>query len=680
MIEERYALAVERIKEIEYENTVSEKFREYFRMVSGFIQSIDEVFQLRQNKQWNSLLIEEKEEWNQRLYFDILEEQYSQSYANPQYACERLGSEYGAILSALYCEIRGMIVSAFEERVELLAICSELFIQVYNCFEGENEPNYEEIKGIIYWYASDYSDVYVTERIEAQVDTEKCWLVEQLNHLDLKNSNYLYDFGEYVTANEISTARYLQSLSQGQIDRMAEVYVEGYRKGFITTGKDITKKSTVGIHYVLGFERMIVKAIALFEAMSLKPSIYRTSCSFVTKRQHNKVGFYGAIANKQYEYDHKDDQALFLDKKYIERKLDVMKNAYESNKELASKFGGPAVVETFGSEPFAPVKNPCAITLSEQQEELSKLYDSKAGQLTNKYIKGEERSFTIIAYPIAEIGKDYEEIFQETIKINTLDAKQYEEVQQIIINALDEGESVYIKGGNGNRTDLIIQLGKLQNPQKETNFENCVADVNIPVGEVFTSPVLKNTQGKLHVKKVYLKELQYLDLEIDFVDGRVTDYGCGNFEDQSDGKKYIKDNVFKNYDSLPMGEFAIGTNTTAYVMAKKYGIEEKLPILIAEKMGPHFAVGDTCYSWSEDTKVFNPNGKEIVARENEVSALRTEDVSKAYYNCHTDITIPYEELEEISVLDKTGNKIQIIKQGRFVLAGTEILNEPMEKF
>ena len=34
--------------------------------------------------------------------------------------------------------------------------------------------------------------------------------------------------------------------------------------------------------------------------------------------------------------------------------------------------------------------------------------------------------------------------------------------------------------------------------------------------------------------------------------------------------------------------------------AKKYGIEDKMPILIAEKMGPHFAVGDTCYSWCED--------------------------------------------------------------------------------
>ena len=125
-----------------------------------------------------------------------------------------------------------------------------------------------------------------------------------------------------------------------------------------------------------------------------------------------------------------------------------------------------------------------------------------------------------------------------------------------------------------------------------------------------------------------------------------------------------------------MGEFAIGTNTTAYVAAEKYGIADKLPILIAEKMGPHFAVGDTCYSWSEDTPVFNPDGKEIIARDNEVSILSKEDMSKAYFGCHTDITIPYDELGSIRVLGKNGEETSIIEDGRFVLPGTEELNKP----
>jgi hypothetical protein len=114
-------------------------------------------------------------------------------------------------------------------------------------------------------------------------------------------------------------------------------------------------------------------------------------------------------------------------------------------------------------------------------------------------------------------------------------------------------------------------------------------------------------------------------------------------------------------------------------MGKKFGITEVLPILIAEKTGPHFAIGDTCYSHSEDHKVYNPDGKEIVARENECSVLRETDPAKAYFQCHTDITIPYDELGEITALCADGREIAIIKEGRFVLSGTELLNAALDE-
>ena len=61
------------------------------------------------------------------------------------------------------------------------------------------------------------------------------------------------------------------------------------------------------------------------------------------------------------------------------------------------------------------------------------------------------------------------------------------------------------------------------------------------------------------------------------------------------------------------------------------------------------------------------------------SLKRKEDPSAAYFQCHTDITVPYEELEEISVVTKDGKHIILIKDGRFVLPGTEILNEPLKQ-
>ena len=539
-------------------------------------------------------------------------------------------------------------------------------------------PEPHVLKEILYWYASDYCDVFVADRIHEQVDATQSFAADLILGSDLADLRYLYRFGEYISDSELTTAKYLLSLDETTIQKMADVYTEGYRIGFVNTGKDLSKKKTVNIRYVLGFERVVKKAIENFDKMGLKPVIYRSGVSMLTKRQHLKIGYYGAIANKQYEYDHRNDQALFLDKKFVERKLEVIATTYEHLKEEAGAFAGPACIEMFGEVPFVPEQKETALKLSEKQQELSVFFDGRQSRLTNTYIPGDERSFTIIAYPVPEIGEDYEEIFQEIIRINTLDAGLYEQVQQTLIDALDRGESVHICGENGNRTDLTVQLHTLSDPEKETIFENCVADVNIPVGEVFTSPVLEGTNGVLHVSKVYLNELQYKDLEITFSNGMVADYRCSNFERELENKEYIRDNVLYRHDTLALGEFAIGTNTTAYQAAKKYGIEDKMPILIAEKMGPHFAVGDTCYSWCEDIAVYNPNGKEIIARDNSVSIQRKEDLGKAYYHCHTDITIPYEELGKIEVNKKDGGHILLLEHGRFVLPGTEILNEPLK--
>lgn len=676
---ERYDLTIERIQGIATEETAAPVYRTYFQTVAKFILEIDTVLKRVLTKPAEECTLEELQKENENIYRDVLGLHYEDSYANPAYAVAELGEEIGRLLSLLYTEIRGEIAYAYEKKLSYLTICNELFIEIYNCFEEEETPNYKELKDIIYWYASDYSDVFVADRIEEQLNPECSFATDIIMDSDLSDLRYLYKYGEYISENEWKTAKHLNSLSQETIDKMAEVYTEGYRIGFVNAGIDLSKKAVVNIRYVVGFERVIRKAIENFAKMGLKPTIYRAAVSILTKKLH-KIGYYGGTANKQYEYDHRLDQGLILDHKLVGRRLDVMKSTYEQLKDLAGKFAGPAVMEVFGEEPFAPEQKEEAISLTEKQEKLSVLYDSKAGQLTNQYIRGDERSFTIVAYPVPEIGENYAEIFDEVIRINTLDAAVYEKVQQTLIDALDQGEYVHILGKGGNMTDLKVQLYRLSDRSKETIFENCVADVNIPVGEVFTSPVLEGTEGVLYVSKVYLNELQYCDLKLTFKDGKITDYTCSNFEDEAECKKYIKGNVLHNHDTLPLGEFAIGTNTTAYVVARKYQIEDKMPILIAEKMGPHFAVGDTCYSWSEENKLYNQNGKEIVAKDNSISIMRKEDVAKAYFQCHTDITIPYEEIAEIAVVTAEGNRISLLKDGRFSLPGTEILNEPLGEF
>lgn len=671
---ERFMLMKERVLEIQSEELVRDPYRDFFRRTAAFITQMLQVYDKIQAGWLDTATLEELEANNQAMYQDILPQNYEKSYGSPSYAQAMLGEEMGQLLSFLYTEIRGMIVFVYENRLFDMTVAMELFIQIYNLFEEET-VSAKDVQDAIYWYVSDYSDEMVGHRVREGVDPELNFAANIICGSDLADLRYLYKFGEYVTENEIRMAKFLSDMPQEKLDAMARTYTEGYRRGFLAANIDLSRKKTVNIRFQLGFEPMVKAAISQFARMGLAPVMYRSAVHTVNKRQHMRIGYYGAVPNPQFDYDHKDDQALYLDHEFVQRKLRVLQVAYEQVKTLAGEHAGPAVIETFGETPFAPVKNPKACVLTSHQQKLQVSYDNESGQIVNRYIKGDERSFTIISYPVAEIGPKFEEIFQETVKINTLDNEQYQKIQQSVIDALDQGVRVHIEGMNGNDTNLTVCLQELKNPEKETNFENCVADVNIPVGEVFTSPKLTGTNGILAVSKVFLRGLEYQDLHIRFQDGMIADYTCSNFESQEDSKNFIKENLFYHHDTLPLGEFAIGTNTTAYVMAKKYNIGHLLPILIAEKTGPHFAVGDTCYSWSEDTPTFNPDGKEITAKDNEVSVLRKEDLSKAYFGCHTDITIPYDELGAIWVETKEGQRISIIENGKFVLKGTEALNE-----
>lgn len=674
LMQERFSLMRERISEIRKEELVKDPYRDFFRKTGDFILEICGIHSRIREGWLEKATIEELKENNYRMYEDILPEHYEESYGNPAYARKILGREFGQLLGFLYAEVRGMIVFAYENRLFDMTVVMELFVQIYNLFE-DPEVSSKDVKDAIYWYISDYSDEMVGYRVREGVDPSLDFAVRIVCESDLTDLRYLYKYGEYVTENELAMASFLNTLTEAEIQAMAKTYTEGYRIGFIQGRKDITKKKTVNIRFQLGFERMVKAAIDQFREMGLAPVIYRSAVHNVNKKQAHRIGYYGAVPNQQFDYDHKDDAALYLDHEFVQRKLRVLQVSYEQVKELAHTHGGPACIETFGEKPFVPVSKKEACALSSHQQKLQVSYDNEAGQIVNRYIKGEERSFTIIAYPVKEIGENFEKIFRETVKINTLDNRLYQGIQQNIIEALDKGEYVRIKGKDGNETDLRVHLHHLDDPQKQTNFENCVADVNIPVGEVFTSPVLQGTDGVLFVSKVFLNGLEYRDLKIGFQDGMIREYSCKNFQKEEENRNFIKENILYHHDTLPLGEFAIGTNTTAYVMARKYQIGHLLPILIAEKMGPHFAVGDTCYSWCEDTSVYNPDGREIIARDNEVSILRKQDISKAYFGCHTDITIPYDELDTICVEALDGSEIYIIRDGRFVLPGTEILNE-----
>lgn len=656
-IRERWQLASARIDEIPGE--AAGTYREYLLQVCEVFQMAGEVYEDAAPC---------NEEWNHRLYADVAGEAYETSFANPAYAVKKYGERTGQYLSwYYYAQFRGVIPAAYEKDLYQMVIRAELFLQIVTVLTEEEETE-RFLKENLYYYIHDYEE----ERMERGIrklllPEEAVFFRDIIMESDDSDLSYLYQYGDYITENEKRMAAFLASLPEEELRKMAATYTEGYRKGFEAAGIDLSEKKTVQIRYHVGLEPMVRQAVFQFREMGLEPVINRDTCVFSTS------------PNRQAAYDHRFDEALFLNKALVQERLKLAEKIYTKYQDDCHGYAGPAVIEVFGEKLFSPVTKKENPAYTKEQEKLSVEYRRDYALIQNRFIPQDKYSFTIISYPVPEIGEKFEEIFRATVDVNTLDMDLYQKIQQTLIDALDEGETVHVTGWGDNRTDIRVQLHTLEDRSGQTNFENCLADVNIPVGEVFTSPVLAGTDGVLHVKQVYLNGLRYENLEFTFRDGMVTDYRCSNYGTEEENRRYIRENVMYNRETLPIGEFAIGTNTTAYVMGRKYGIEAKLPILIAEKTGPHFALGDTCYSMSEDVVLHNPDGKEIIAKENECSALRHERIEEAYFNCHTDITIPYDELGDIVVHTADGRRIVLIREGRFVLPGTEALNQVLDE-
>ena len=477
---------------------------------------------------------------------------------------------------------------------------------------------------------------------------------------DLDSYNYLYYYGKNITNNQLQIVDFFNNTDDKTITGMAKCTIDSFFRGLKNSGIDSNKKKYFVLAYPIGFEKVAKKIYYLLNGKM--EIIFRP----------NTIDF-----NKQVEYNHRYDYNLYINQKYVDNYLTTFENSLKDICDRLDTYAGPVYIESFGEKRFVPKNGHEIYSKSEKIAKINSDFSTKFSNLYWKYIR-KNTSFCIISYPCPDIGDNFEKIFNETIHINTLDNDKYIKIHQSIIDVLDTAKTVHVTGRNGNKTDLIIALTEMANPEKETIFENCCADVNVPVGEVFTSPKLSGTNGVLHVSEIYLNGWKFENLFLQIKNGYIEKYCCTNYSTEKENTEYINEHLLFDHPTLPMGEFAIGTNTYAYVMGNKYNINDKLDILIAEKTGPHFAFGDTCYSQEEDNETFNPDGKKIIAKDNEASIKRLSDnreiQNQAYFGCHTDVTIPYSELGDIIAIRSDGAKVLIIHNGKFVLSGTEELN------
>lgn len=667
--EKSYRATLAKIKDIQEKtrNPRKSKKQEFYRLINriaGMILKFAELEARLSDRYFKETSLDELARENRSFYEEILAENYGSSYANPSYAVKVFGKPMGQLIAHWYLTLRQYITYAFQHKIFEMARRNQVLLEVYE-HVSKSTPRYETLRKIITRIEREETVKNIQRGVREQLNKDFRYFTDVVEHSDLADVRYLYKYGTYITDNDIRVARFFALYPEEKIKKLSRLMVSAYLEGFKREGKDVTKKSTVFLVFSAGHESLVRQLIQDLRKERLEAIIRQPSAT---------------PANRQYGYDHRFDRALYLDESYVKESIQRHKKAFSQVKELFTALSGPLIIQKFGEPPFKPQPKPENLSFTPQQQKLINLYQSNLAQLQEQYAPRAETSFSIIAFPAPEIGERFEELFEDILEVNMLESEYYHRIQQKLVDILDKADVVEVKGKGSNQTDITVKMPKLADPSKHTNFANTGADVNIPVGEVFTSPQLTGTNGVLHVEEAFLSGLRYADLKLTFKDGYVTSYSCSNFTSEEENRKYVRENLLDPHPTLPVGEFAIGTNTLAYVIARKYKITHLLPVLILEKMGPHFAIGDTCFALTEDKPVYNPDGKEITARENEHSALRKQDFQKAYTNKHADVTLPYDSLESITAVTKDGQRIDVIRDGRFVVPGTEELNEPLNRF
>lgn len=377
---ERYELSLERIRLIVSEESVKEPYRDFFQKTAAFILKLDGILDRVLSGNTENDSSDELEQKNTEIYRDVLEEHYKTSYANPAFAVSSMGDEIGKYLGVVYVEIRKGIRYAYMGKKEYLTINNELFVEIYNCFENEEVPNYRALRNILYWYVSDYFDIFVADRIESVVGEKDTLEKEILMQRNLRDLRYLYQYGEYISAVEMDKAEHFNELSETEIEYMAEKYANL----FFSECEEAEGK-VFSLAYPIGMERVVRKFVKIVENRGFRLNVYREAESLFTLSGPFAEGVFGTDANEQYYVDHAFDLGLILDKKIIERKLEVIRTSFEQKKEMSNRYAGAICFGERKVLELEPVSE--AVMFNEKQELLGELYEAKEKLMLCQYAK-----------------------------------------------------------------------------------------------------------------------------------------------------------------------------------------------------------------------------------------------------------------------------------------------------
>ena len=218
-VKERLELVMERIGQIADEKaaSVGEAYREYFTGASAYLLVLDSLAKKALSGELAAISETEGAALNGRLYADVQNPGYETSYANPAYAVANLGEAYGQILAMLADQFHRIAPECAQGNLQDLCLFAELFVEIFNCFEDEEELSEKELKNIVYSFMHDNTEVFEELKIRRLVMPEYDYEQSIVMDAELSDTSYLYRYGRCVGNDEMESARFLNTFSEEEI-------------------------------------------------------------------------------------------------------------------------------------------------------------------------------------------------------------------------------------------------------------------------------------------------------------------------------------------------------------------------------------------------------------------------------------------------------------------------------
>ena len=374
-VTERYHLALDRIREIAIGESTAmpPAYQTFFRRSAIFLMRCHTFSELMTDGSMHTESYENLSLRFHELYEETLPEQYVCSYLNPDYAVEELGEECGAFFSFLYKELYSNSRHIFDQKLSMTTIYYELFLEIYGMYcSGEVRP--KQLKETIYWFLYDYAEEFSEDYVEEALSTGIRYISESLMEEDLTDPRSLFRHGVLIDDKALSLHRSYACMSEQELEAYACPYVDTYMQELADRITEPGRKRVI-LSYPVGYDRPIHAMMMEFQKRGMEVILYPVPEEEEDSWDHSRRTMETSCRNPRYDYDHREDMALFLDKRLLDRKNDCLRKCIKEAQEDSERISGFLSFSLPKGERSPMIRKKSACHFTDRQKKMIEEYD-----------------------------------------------------------------------------------------------------------------------------------------------------------------------------------------------------------------------------------------------------------------------------------------------------------------